>query len=119
MSRCRTDGLSRRSTLKRVLSWPVSTQNGPLAMNGSILGGAAGFEIDRADQQLGTPPGAVLVARAAGFSDAYQGVIEDVTTSDSRQGGSVSPLVRSDIIFMTTEGGGAVFSVGSIAWCGA
>jgi N,N-dimethylformamidase len=91
----------------------------PLGDEGSILGGAAGFEIDRADEQLGTPPDAVLVARATGFSDAYQGAIEDVTTSDSRQGGSVSPLVRSDIIFMTTEGGGAVFSVGSIAWCGA
>ena len=35
-----------------------------------------------------------------------------------RQGGSVCELVRSDVIFMTTESGGAVFSVGSIAWCG-
>jgi N,N-dimethylformamidase len=92
---------------------------GPLGTEGSVLGGAAGFEIDRADERLGTPPETVLVASATGFSDAYQGAIEDVTTADSRQGGSVSELVRSDIIFMTTEGGGAVFSVGSIAWCGA
>ena len=85
---------------------------------GTVLGGAAGFEVDRADERLGTPPEAVLVARAAGFSDAYQGAVEDITTADSRQGGSVCELVRSDVIFMTTESGGAVFSVGSIAWCG-
>ncbi|HXW81459.1 MAG TPA: N,N-dimethylformamidase beta subunit family domain-containing protein [Acidimicrobiales bacterium] len=91
----------------------------PLGTAGSVLGGAAGFEIDRADERLGTPPGAVLVARARGFSDAYQGVTEDFTTADSRQGGSVCELVRSDIVFMPTEAGGAVFSVGSIAWCGA
>jgi N,N-dimethylformamidase len=91
---------------------------GPLGDSGSVLGGAAGFEIDRADERLGTLPGAVLVARAAGYSDAYQGVIDDVTTADSRQGGTVCELVRSDVIFMTTESGAAVFSVGSIAWCG-
>ena len=89
-----------------------------LGGSGTVLGGAAGFEVDRADERLGTPPEAVLVARAAGFSDAYQGVVEDITTADSRQGGSVCELVRSDVIFMTTESGGAVFSVGSIAWCG-
>jgi N,N-dimethylformamidase len=93
--------------------------SGPLGTAGSVLGGAAGFEIDRADERLGTPPDAVLVARASGFSDAYQGAIEDFTTADSSQGGSVCELVRSDIIFIATEPGGAVFSVGSIAWCGA
>ena len=40
-------------------------------------------------------------------------------TADSRQGGSVSELVRSDIVFFETPGGGAVLSTGSIAWCGA
>jgi N,N-dimethylformamidase len=91
----------------------------PMGGAGSVLGGAAGFEIDRTDPLLGTPSGAVLVAQARGFSDAYQGAIEDVTTADSRQGGSVSDLVRSDVVFMVTSPGGAVFSVGSIAWCGA
>jgi N,N-dimethylformamidase len=86
---------------------------------GSVLGGAAGFEIDRMDMALGTPPDAVLVASARGFSDAYQGAVEDVTTADSQQGGSVSELVRSDVVFFETAAGGAVFSVGSIAWCGA
>jgi len=83
-----------------------------------VLGGPAGFEIDRADPALGTPTTAVVVATADGFSHAYQGAVEDVTTADSRQGGADSPLVRSDVVFFETGRGGAVFSVGSIAWCG-
>jgi N,N-dimethylformamidase len=67
----------------------------------------------------GTPANAVVVASAHGFSDAYQGAVEDVTTADSQQGGTVSELVRSDVVFFATGAGGAVFSVGSIAWCGA
>jgi N,N-dimethylformamidase len=91
----------------------------PLGATGSVLGGPAGFEIDRADPALGTPPDAVLVASARDFSDAYQGAVEDVTTADSQQGGTASDLVRSDVVFFETGTGGAVFSVGSIAWCGA
>jgi N,N-dimethylformamidase len=59
----------------------------PLGDGGSVLGGAAGFEIDRADPALGTPAGAVVVASAREFSHAYQGAVEDVTTADSGQGG--------------------------------
>jgi N,N-dimethylformamidase len=91
----------------------------PLGGGGSVLGGPAGFEIDRADAALGTPSGAVLVASANGFSDGYQGAVEDITTADSRQGGTVSELVRSDVVFFETPAGGGVFATGSIAWCGA
>ena len=91
----------------------------PLGGAGSVLGGPAGFEIDRADPGLGTPANTVLVASARGFSDAYQGAVEDITTADSQQGGTVSELVRSDVVFFETGTGGAVFSVGSIAWSGA
>ena len=91
----------------------------PMGVAGSVLGGAAGFEIDRLDELLGTPSQAILIAQARGFGDAYQGTVEDVLTADSRQGGSVSPLVRSDLVFVPLPEGGAVFSVGSIAWCGA
>jgi N,N-dimethylformamidase len=91
----------------------------PLGGTGSVLGGPAGFEIDRVDPALGTPVNTVLVASARGFSDAYQGAVEDITTADSQQGGTASELVRSDVVFFETGTGGAVFSVGSIAWCGA
>ena len=87
--------------------------------HGSVLGGAAGFEIDRLDTALGTPAHAVVLAVARGFSDVYQATSEDILTSDSKQGGTVSPFVRSDLVFFETQNGGAVFSTGSIAWCGA
>jgi N,N-dimethylformamidase len=92
---------------------------GEFGGHGSVLGGAAGFELDRADGELGTPPHALILATANGFSDVYQGVVEDIRTADSQQGGTVSPTVRSDIVFFETPAGGAVFSVGSIAYCGA
>lgn len=87
--------------------------------HGSVLHGAAGFEIDRADDELETPPHALVLATARGFSDVYQATSEDILTSDSRQGGTVSPLVRADMVFYERPNGGAVFSTGSIAWCGA
>jgi N,N-dimethylformamidase len=92
---------------------------GEIGAHGSVLGGAAGFEIDRVDRELGTPPHALVLASASGFSDVYQGAVEDLLTADSKQGGSVSPLVRSDMVFYETASGGAVFSVGSISYIGA
>lgn len=81
--------------------------------------GAAGFELDRLDYGLGTPPHAFWLASSTGHSDAYQHSVEEVLMSDSRQGGNVNELVRSDMVYFTYPGQGAVFSVGSIAWCGA
>lgn len=102
------------------VAWIFHGVDGPqVGRHGSVLNGAAGFEIDRADAELGTPPHALTLASAHRFSDAYQATSEDILTSDSRQGGTVSPLVRSDMVFFERPNGGAVFSTGSIAWCGA
>jgi N,N-dimethylformamidase len=85
---------------------------------GLDMGGAGGLELDRLDYALGTPPHALPLASVTGFSDSYQHVVEEVETSDSKQGGSVSPFVRSDMVFFELPNGGAVFSASSIAWCG-
>jgi N,N-dimethylformamidase len=85
---------------------------------GLVMGGAAGFELDRADPALGTPPHALVLATATGFSDSYQHVVEEVGLANSLQGGTVEPRVRADMVFFETPNGGAVFSVGSIAYCG-
>jgi N,N-dimethylformamidase len=87
--------------------------------HGDVLGGAAGFEIDRFDVGQGSPANATVLATSRGFSDVYQAASEDILTSDSKQGGTVSPLVRADMVFFDGPNGSAVFSVGSIAWCGA
>ena len=85
-------------------------------------GGAGGVEIDRADYSLGTPPHALVLASATGFSDQYQLIIEAESVGDysrgRRRGGSQNPLVRTDLVYFEGPGGGGVFSVGSIAWCG-
>jgi N,N-dimethylformamidase len=86
---------------------------------GFVLGGAAGDEIDRYDPRLGSPAHALLLATSAGrHSDYYQVTAEDVPIMVSGQGGTESPLVRADMVFFETSGGGAVFSVGSINWLG-
>jgi N,N-dimethylformamidase len=91
----------------------------PIGASGSVLGGAAGFELDRADPHLGTPPNTLRLARAEGFSESYQAAVEETLVTTSMDGGPASDRVRSDVVFFETPNGGAVFSVGSIAWCGA
>ena len=86
---------------------------------GLVMGGAAGHEIDRADVALGTPPHALVLATATGFPEDFQHCVEEVLGSNSQQSGTVNPLVKSDVVYLETPQGGAVFSTGSIAWCGA
>ncbi|MGH8056101.1 MAG: N,N-dimethylformamidase beta subunit family domain-containing protein [Candidatus Entotheonellia bacterium] len=86
---------------------------------GLIGGGAAGWEIDRADQALGTPPHALVVATATQFSSVYHWVKEELTHTHSANTGETCPFVRSDMVFYETPNGGAVFATSSIAWAGA
>ncbi len=81
--------------------------------------GAAGYEIDRADFALGTPPHAFILATATGFSDSYQHVVEEILSTDDEQGGTKNAQVRADLVYFEGPNGGAVFSVGSIAWTSA
>lgn len=90
----------------------------PIGDFGLVLDGAAGFELDRADPALGTPANALVVAQATGYSDNYQALSEEVLVSDSRQGGTVNPLVRADMVYYEAPRGGAVFATGAISWCG-
>jgi N,N-dimethylformamidase len=85
---------------------------------GLHLGAAGGYEMDRADVALGTPPHALVLASSFGHSDNYQHCIEEMLETDGLQGGTRHPAVRSDLVFFEHPGGGAVFSVGSISWSG-
>jgi N,N-dimethylformamidase len=90
----------------------------PIGDFGLVMGAAGGAEIDRADPSLGTPPHALVIARADGYTDMYQAQMDDTLFHDSRQGGTQSPLVRADMVFFEAPCGGAVFAPGSISWCG-
>ncbi len=90
----------------------------PIGDFGLVGGGAAGSEIDRYDLTLGTPPGAMLLAASEGHSDNYPHVVEEIMFMYPGVGGTQDPAVRADMVYFTTPGGGAVFSTGSISWCG-
>jgi N,N-dimethylformamidase len=83
-------------------------------------GGAAGFELDRADTRLGTPGHALVVASSEGHDlSRFKLVHEEWLTDVTTLAGEPAPdLIRSDMVYFETPNGGAVFSVGSISFCG-
>lgn len=81
-------------------------------------GGPAGLEIDRADYALGTPATTLVLASATGFGDEYQHTVEEVSSANAMQGGTLNHLVRADMTLRYYPNGGAVWSTGSIAWSG-
>jgi N,N-dimethylformamidase len=89
-----------------------------VGVQGTILGGAAAYEIDRADATLGTPDDAVVIATSHGFTELYLPVIEDFVSASPELADPGSAQVRADMVLLARPSGGAVFSVGSAAWCG-
>jgi N,N-dimethylformamidase len=86
---------------------------------GVLQGGAAGFELDAYDPEAGSPPHALVVASSFDHSSTYEldfpaGAYFEQLAADP----SAEPI-RADMVFFETPSGGAVFSVGSIAFCNA
>ena len=90
--------------------------------------GAAGYEMDRLDFSLGTPPHALLLASSVGHSERYAAFIDERLEFTQGKDGMATDappppdgphaFVRADMVYFETPNGGAVFSVGSIAWRG-
>ena len=97
-------------------------------VGGDIIGdhglcahGAAGFELDRADKRLGTPDHALVVASSENHPPDAPWVLvpeEMLTHIVTWAGLPAKDLIRADMTFFETPGGGAVFSTGSITYCG-
>jgi N,N-dimethylformamidase len=82
-------------------------------------GGAAGFELDRADSELGTPPNALILARYEAHQSHFVVVPEELLTHVTTMTGErPKALIRAEIVYFETIAGGAVFSTGSITFCG-
>ncbi|MBL6080391.1 N,N-dimethylformamidase large subunit [Belnapia sp. T18] len=82
-------------------------------------GGAAGFELDRADIRLGTPANAAILARSGPPPPSFVTVPEELLSHVATVTGEPPrALQRGEIVYFTVPGGGAVFSVGSITFCG-
>ena len=85
---------------------------------GLSTGAAAGFEVDRLDYTLGTPPHTLLLASSEPHHESYWHVVEETSIPGIHECGARSKKVRADLAFYEHPGGGAVFSTGSIAWAG-
>ena len=82
-------------------------------------GGAAGFELDRADPELGTPPNAIILARSEEHQCHFVVVPEELLTHVTTVNGErPKALIRAEIVYFETIGDGAVFSTASITFCG-
>jgi len=85
---------------------------------GVLGGGSAGIEFDAADQALGTPAHALVLARSVGHSAQIRLALEETVFHHQPIDGDESDRVRAELVFFECGDGGAVFSTGSIAWCG-
>ena len=82
-------------------------------------GGAAGFELDRADPVLGTPANATILARSENPPASFITVPEELLSHlHTVSGEEPDTLMRGEIVYFETNSGGAVFAVGSITFCG-
>ena len=96
------------------------------AVEGDILGdyglsggGAAGFELDRADRRLGTSPNTVILARSEAHQAHFVAVPEELLSHvNTVTGEAPRDLIRAEIVYFETANGGAVFATGSITFCG-
>jgi N,N-dimethylformamidase len=95
---------------------PSDQRIGDFGLSG---GGAAGFEIDQAAADLGTPDFVRVVAASEGHGPTFETTFEElllpgVFDGDPRPYGGI----RSNIVYGMAANGGGLFSVGSITFCG-
>ena len=82
-------------------------------------GGAAGYELDRTDAKIGTPESTIVLATSEDHPDHFVLPPEEwLTHLKTWSGPPPEELVRADMVYLDVPGGGAVFSVGSITFCG-
>lgn len=81
---------------------------------GLMPGGAAGIEMDRLALRRGSPTHALVVASSGGHTRLYEAL--DQVFPDGIDPETGEEGVRADMVYFECPQGGAVFSVGSIAY---
>lgn len=82
-------------------------------------GGAAGYELDRTDTRLGTPANVRVLATSENHPDHFVLPPEEwLTHVKTWAKEPPEDIIRADMVYFNCPGGGAVFSVGSITFCG-
>lgn len=85
---------------------------------GLVLGGASGDEIDAISEDLQAPDGLIHLAEARGHGETYSTPVEEFNDASGLSFRDQKPRIKGDMVYFETGRGGAVFSVGSISWCG-
>jgi N,N-dimethylformamidase len=114
--RRREDALSSRAAW--ILEGVADEKIGDFGLSGH---GAAGFELDRADHRLGTPAHAIVLAQSEGHKPEAPWVLvpeEQLTHLVTWAMEPAPKLIRADMTFFEAPNNGAVFSTGSITFCG-
>lgn len=94
--------------------------------NLQVKWGAAGYEYDRVEWELGTPGTTLLLASSVRFNQSQQALTDDelyfmqgrdgATVREPQVPGKPHRFSRSDLAYLEYPNGGAVFSAGSICW---
>ena len=115
-----TGSYYRRRCYDAQYDWIFADIDGPIIGDfGLSGGGAAGFELDRADHRLGTPENTVILASSEEHDADFVLVPEEqLTHLVTLPGEPRQALVRADMVYFSVPGGGRVFAVGSITFCG-
>jgi len=110
----------RKRAVADELAWVFDGIDGDIIGNfGLSGGGAAGFELDRADSHLGTPANATVLATSEAHGRDFILVPEEMLTHlTTLPGADAGELLHADMVWFDVDGGGSVFSVGSITFCG-
>ena len=90
--------------------------------------GAAGYEFDRVDAELGSPASTLRLASSVRFNASHRSMVDDemyftqgrdgAHVGDPQVPGEPHRFARADMAYLEYPNGGAVFSAGSICWRG-
>ena len=96
--------------------------------NLQVRWGAAGYEFDRVDFELGSPASTLRLASSVRFNASHKSMVDDemyfaqgrdgAHVHDPRLPGVPHRFARADMAYLEYPNGGAVFSAGSICWRG-
>ena len=96
--------------------------------NLQVRWGAAGYEFDRVDAELGSPASTLRLASSVRFNASHKSMVDDemyftqgrdgAHVGDPQVPGESHRFARADMAYLEYPNGGAVFSAGSICWRG-
>ena len=96
--------------------------------NLQVRWGAAGYEFDRVETELGSPASTLRLASSVDFNASHRSMVDDemyfqqgrdgAHVGDPQVPGEPHRFARADMAYLEYPNGGAVFSAGSICWRG-